>query len=80
MFGSAASTMDDAEEHVFGSQPRLLGQQPLDDVQKALRKEVAIFERRERMLAAFKVIVLCVSIKLYCIIVVEIITIRCITA
>ena len=55
MFGSAVSTEDAADEHFFTAQPQLLGQQQLDDVQKALRKEVAIFERRERILAAFKV-------------------------
>ena len=41
--------------HVFTSRAHLLGQEELDDVQKALRKEITIFERREKLLGNFKV-------------------------
>ena len=57
MFGQDQSTQDMAgsDVHVFSSRADLLGQEELDDVQKALRKEITIFERREKMLGNFKV-------------------------
>ena len=47
--------MAGSDVHVFGSRAHLLGQEELDDVQKALRKEITIFERREKLLGNFKV-------------------------
>ena len=47
--------MEGSDVHVFNSRAHLLGQEELDDVQKALRKEVTIFERREKLLGNFKV-------------------------
>ena len=44
-----------SDVHDFSSRAHLLGQEELDDVQKALRKEVSIFERRESLLGSFKV-------------------------
>ena len=54
--------MAGADEHVFSSRAILLGQEELDDVQKALRKEINIFERRETFLGNFKVIILVLSL------------------
>lgn len=58
VFGQEQSTQDvaGADEHVFSSRAILLGQEELDDVQKALRKEINIFERRETFLGNFKVL------------------------
>lgn len=53
--------MAGADEHVFSSRAILLGQEELDDVQKALRKEINIFERRETFLGNFKVMILVVK-------------------
>ena len=53
--------MAGVDEHVFSSRAILLGQEELDDVQKALRKEINIFERRETFLGNFKVIILVVE-------------------
>ena len=63
VFGQEQSTQDvaGADEHVFSSRAILLGQEELDDVQKALRKEINIFERRETFLGNFKVIILVVK-------------------
>ena len=55
VFGSKASVRADSEGYELSSHEDLLERQELDDVQKALRKEVAIFERRERLLLDFKV-------------------------
>ena len=49
MFGSKPSIKaEEAEEEI-------LGRQEVDDVQKALRKEVSIFDKRESLLLNFKV-------------------------
>ena len=57
MFGNEAYSQDGAasDVHDFSSRAQLLGQEELDDVQKALRKEISIFERRESLLSSFKV-------------------------
>ena len=55
VFGNDGQDGGASEIHDFGSKAQLLGQEELDDVQKALRKEVAIFERREHLLGSFKV-------------------------
>ena len=57
MFGNEAYSQDGAgsDVHDFSSGAQLLGQEELDDVQKALRKEISIFERRENLLGSFKV-------------------------
>ena len=57
MFGNEGHSQDGgaSEVHDFSSKAQLLGQEELDDVQKALRKEVTIFERRENLLSSFKV-------------------------
>lgn len=47
--------LEGSDVHVFTSRAHLLGQEELDDVQKALRKEITIFERREKLLGNFKV-------------------------
>lgn len=55
VFGNEAQ--DGASDvHDFSSKGQLLGQEELDDVQKALRKEITIFERRESLLGSFKVL------------------------
>lgn len=56
-YGPEQSNHDlgDSDVHVFTSRAHLLGQEELDDVQKALRKEITIFERREKLLGNFKV-------------------------
>ena len=56
-YGPEQSNQDlaDSDVHVFTSRAHLLGQEELDDVQKALRKEITIFERREKLLGNFKV-------------------------
>lgn len=56
VFGNDGQDGGASEIHDFGSKAQLLGQEELDDVQKALRKEVAIFERREHLLGSFKVL------------------------
>jgi len=48
--------LEGSDVHVFTSRAHLLGQEELDDVQKALRKEITIFERREKLLGNFKVL------------------------
>ena len=57
VYGNEALYQDGAasDVHDFSSRAHLLGQEELDDVQKALRKEVSIFERRESLLGSFKV-------------------------
>ena len=56
IFGSELSGTDgESDVHVFNSRAHLLGQEELDDVQKALRKEVSVFERREKLLSNFRV-------------------------
>ena len=57
MFGNEAQDGAASDVHDFSSKGQLLGQEELDDVQKALRKEITIFERRESLLGSFKVIV-----------------------
>ncbi|KAM7444435.1 hypothetical protein ABFA07_006950 [Porites harrisoni] len=58
VYGNEALYQDGAasDVHDFSSRAHLLGQEELDDVQKALRKEVSIFERRESLLGSFKVL------------------------
>ena len=53
VFGNEDGAVSDV--HDFSSRAQLLGQEELDDVQKALRKEITIFERREALLGSFKV-------------------------
>lgn len=57
VYGNEALYQDGAasDVHDFSSRAHLLGQEELDDVQKALRKEISIFERRESLLGSFKV-------------------------
>lgn len=59
VYGNDVHGQDGAasDVHNFSSRAQLLGQEELDDVQKALRKEISIFERRENLLGSFKVCV-----------------------
>jgi len=58
VYGNDVHGQDGAasDVHNFSSRAQLLGQEELDDVQKALRKEISIFERRENLLGSFKVL------------------------